>query len=218
MIPVKIVASSPIIQRGLSSLCLELGLRPECCLNDGHSLETYLDTVEAQYPSIWLVEDFFYHFASKIKRKTPDSLFVLYSHHQSGFDAGEIFCGEIQEGKDAKTQLEAITTRYVTISCNNVSLYRQLTRILNKRHRLILFLLSYHFTKQTICQACDIAPGTYNNYMSEMRRYLGMDLHELIAALFHSGLFNELRRDDSYSSKLAVCREISPVEDIPYAS
>lgn len=221
MISVRIVASSPIVQRGLSSLCIELGLRPDCFFSDQPSLEEGLGKINVLAPAIWIVEDFFYYLASQIEAATPDSLFVLYSHSQYKFDAGEVFCGEVREGKDAKIQLEAIVARYISISCNNLALYAKLKQVLNQRHCLILFLISHHFQKATICKACGITSGTYNNYVYEIRRHLNMELHEMVSALFLSGLFNELRRSDAYSSKLAICREIearyggSPV---PYAS
>jgi DNA-binding CsgD family transcriptional regulator len=202
MITVIILASGPVLQRGLSSLCVEMGLRPKACISSEDSLNHFLMTENDQNLTIWLIENYFHYLAPTIKPYHPNSILILYKRTPVSLSSPSLFCGAIEEGKNEKIQLEAILQRYISISCNNIELYENLTKTLHQRHRNILYLMGRGVTKERISEICDISQGTLRNYLSELRKSLGMEPHEIMVALFQSGLYYEWSLDPQYSSML----------------
>lgn len=201
MIVTNILSKRGIVQQGLLSICVELGLRPTCW----NSIKNIPENKNAVTPTLWLIDDSLSHLSPKIKAMQPMALLILYQRHQKDAPLEEHYCGTIQEGYDCKTQLDAIVKGLISISYNDKFLYQSLANNLGKRHKIILFLLSAGVQKKDICYACGISLGTYENYFFEIKRILKMDAHELIPAVYRSGLFYELLNNEDYSSKLLLC-------------
>lgn len=201
LIVANILSKRGIVQQGLISICVELGLRPTYW----NSLKNIPEDKNALTPTLWLIEDSFSHLSQKIKEVQPMALLILYQLHQKDASTEKHYCGTIQEGNECKTQFEAILKQLISISYNDRHLYQFLANNLHKRHKIILFLLSAGVQKKDICSACRITQKTYDNYFFEIKQILNMSAHELIPALYRSGLFYELLNNEDYSSKLILC-------------
>jgi hypothetical protein len=201
MIAANILSSGGVVQRGLISICIELGLRPAYW----NSLKNIPEDRNALNPTIWLIEDSFSHLSQEITEFQPMALLILYQRLHINASMENHYCGAIQEGNECKTQFEAILKQLISISYNDRHLYQFLDNNLHKRHKIILFLLSAGVQKKDICSACRITQGTYDNYFFEIKQILNMSAHELIPALYRSGLFYELLNNEDYRSKLSLC-------------
>jgi hypothetical protein len=205
MIVTNILSKRGVVQQGLLSMCRELGLRPVYW----NSIENIPEDKTAVTPTLWLIDDSFSRFSLQIKELQPMALLILYQRHQKNASKKKHYYGTIQEGFDCKAQLEAILKELISVSYNDRYLYQSLAHNLHKRHKVILFLLSAGIQKRDICSVCGISLGTYDNYFCEIKQILKMNTHELIPAVYRSGLFNELLNNEDYSSKLFLCPDNS---------
>jgi hypothetical protein len=205
MIVANILSKRGVVQQGLLSMCRELGLRPVYW----DSIKNIPEDKTAVTPTLWLIEDSFSRLSLQVKALQPMALLILYQRHQKNASKQEHYYGTIQEGFDCKAQLEAILKELISVSYNDRYLYQSLAHNLHKRHKVILFLLSAGIEKRDICSVCAITFKTYDNYFFEIKQILKMDTHELIPAVYRSGLFNELLNNEDYSSKLFLCPDNS---------
>lgn len=201
MIVANILSKRGVVQQGLISLCDELRLRPVYW----DSIENIPEDKTAVTPTLWLIDDSFSRFSLQIKELQPMALLVLYQRQEKKASKKKLYYGTIQEGFDCKAQLEAILKELISVSYNDRYLYQFLAHNLYKRHKIILFLLSAGIEKRDICSACGISLKTYDNYLFEIKQILKLNAHELIPAVYRSGLFYELLNNEDYSSKLFLC-------------